>query len=322
MTPDELLGPGSNDSTAKQGGLEVSERPLILYAYKESDNARQNLEFFIHQGLHGAADFIFILNGETDAAEWIPDAANIRVVQRPNVCFDLGAYGEVLREGDLWRKYKRFITMNASIRGPFIPAWSKHCWSDAFLDRLSDDVKVTHPTHPHVVVLLVRGMFELTTYGGVIQLVGLTVNCGPTPHVQSMLWATDSVGMELLLYPEAAAAASGADPFGSAEDPVAFGGCYMDYWKAVHAEVGTTGLVRGAGYNVSAMMAAFEDPSYMDHCEWGEDVLYDKHYFGTNLHPYETIFAKTNRDIDPFLIDLMTKIHAHTQEGRSRDLCR
>lgn len=130
----------------------MSERPLILYAYKESDNARQNLEFFIHQGLHGAADFIFILNGETDAAEWIPEAANIRIVQRPNICFDLGAYGEVLREGDLWKRYKRFITMNASIRGPFIPAWSQHCWSDAFLDRLSDDVKVTSQPTLHVVV--------------------------------------------------------------------------------------------------------------------------------------------------------------------------
>lgn len=153
-----------------------------------------------------------------------------------------------------------------------------------------------------------------------VQLVGLTVNCGPTPHVQSMLWATDSAGMELLLYPEAPAASG--DPPGPAEDPVAFGGCYLDYWKAVHAEVGTTGLIRGAGYNVSAMMAAFEDPSYMDHCDWAEDVLWDKQYFGTNLHPYETIFTKTNRDLDPVLIDLMTKIHVHTQEGRSWELCR
>ena len=67
---------------------------------------------------------------------------NVRVVRRPNVCFDLGAFGEVLRDGDLWRRYRRFITLNASIRGPFVPSWSDKCWSDAYLDRVTDDVKV------------------------------------------------------------------------------------------------------------------------------------------------------------------------------------
>jgi hypothetical protein len=116
---------------------------LILYAYKESENARQNLEFFLSQGLHSAADFIFILNGDTDAAYLIPQESHIRIIHRPNTCFDLGAFGEVLRKHDLWRGYKRFITLNASLRGPFIPAWSDKCWSDAYLERVTDDVKVS-----------------------------------------------------------------------------------------------------------------------------------------------------------------------------------
>ena len=117
-----------------------------MYAYKESENARRNLIFFLHQGLHGAADFIFILNGETDAADWIPALDNVRVVRRPNLCFDLGAFGEVLRDGDLWRRYRRFITLNASIRGPFVPTWSDKCWSDAYLERVTEDVKVSFRT--------------------------------------------------------------------------------------------------------------------------------------------------------------------------------
>lgn len=112
------------------------------------------------------------------------------------------------------------------------------------------------------------------------------------------------------------------DMYGSADDPVAFGGCYQEFNKAVHGEVGATALIQGAGYNVSAMMAAFGNPSYMDHCEMPDDPLYDRHYFGTNLHPYETIFTKANRDIDPILIDLMTRIHISSQEGRSWELCR
>jgi hypothetical protein len=101
-----------------------SPRPLILYAYHETDNARENLKFFLSQGLHGAADFVFIFNGQTNATDLVPVKDNIRIVQRPNTCFDLGSFGEVLRQDDLYKKYTRFITLNASIRGPFLPHWS------------------------------------------------------------------------------------------------------------------------------------------------------------------------------------------------------
>lgn len=44
---------------------------------------------------------------------------------------------------DLWKKYKRFITLNASIRGPFFPVYaSSSCWSDVFLNRVTEKVKV------------------------------------------------------------------------------------------------------------------------------------------------------------------------------------
>ena len=119
-----------------------TDRPLVLYAYAESENARQNLEFFLEKGIHGRADFIFIFNGATTASQLIPQRDNIRVVQRENTCFDLGGIGEVLMKDNVWKKYKRFITMNASIRGPFLPMYSDACWTDVFLGRVTDHVKV------------------------------------------------------------------------------------------------------------------------------------------------------------------------------------
>lgn len=124
-------------------------RPLVLYTYAESPNARANFEFFVRNGLHGRADFIFIFNGETDAADLLPAEPNIRVVHRENKCFDIGAHGEVLRQDDLWKKYKRFITMNASIRGPFAPMYYPSCWMDAFLGKITDKVKVSGGLFPH-----------------------------------------------------------------------------------------------------------------------------------------------------------------------------
>lgn len=125
-------------------GRPVSERPLVLYAYadSESHSSLVNLKFFIQHGLHDAADFIFILNGETTAGFLIPQEDNIRVVQRANDCYDLGAYAEILTTNDLYKGYKKFIMLNASIRGPFLPSWSNTCWMDMYLGRVTDEVKV------------------------------------------------------------------------------------------------------------------------------------------------------------------------------------
>ena len=66
----------------------------MSYVYHETDDARPNAEFFIRHGLHSGADFVFILNGETDLAEVIPKRSNVKVVKRENTCFDIGAHGK------------------------------------------------------------------------------------------------------------------------------------------------------------------------------------------------------------------------------------
>lgn len=126
-------------------GHNTHDRPLILYVYYESVIARVNLGFFLRHGLHGAADFIFIFNGDTDAHTIVPvERKNIKVIRRANECYDLGALAEVLTANDwkLAKKHKRFIMLNASVRGPFMPTWSSECWSDTFLNKLTDKVKV------------------------------------------------------------------------------------------------------------------------------------------------------------------------------------
>lgn len=122
--------------------FETYQRPLVLYAYAESDTSRENLDFFVQKGIHGAADFVFIFNGPTNATGLIPILPNVQIVERNNTCYDLGAFGEVLMAGDRWKSYKRFVVMNASVRGPFFPNYMKPCWTDAFLNRLNDRVKV------------------------------------------------------------------------------------------------------------------------------------------------------------------------------------
>lgn len=297
--PSSNFTPPANPSRPKKtqksgaGNGEAKDRPLVTYVYSQTPSAEANLRYFIKHALNDAADFIFIINGDvTISRQIIPKLDNIQVVERENDCYDLGSHAKILTtkistkdasgqamELERWKNYKRFILLNASIRGPFMPNWSNRCWMDAYLSKVTEEVK----------------------------LVGMTANCWPQFHVQSMIWATDSVGLGLLLYPPQPAKIPEGLPENWKE--VGINGCFHTWDEAVHAEVFSTQIIRDAGHKVAVMMSAFySDEKYIDHCDSGGngDVLWNGKYFGANVHPYETIFMKTNRDIDPVLIDKLT----------------
>lgn len=133
----------SNGIAQPETDKDKIEHPLVTYVYSESEESRRNLKFFIAHGLHAQADFIFIFNGETDAPDLLPDVPEVRYVRRNNTCYDLGAHAEVLTDGDLWKRYNKFILMNPSVRGPFMPIWADAiCWTDRLLSKITYEVKV------------------------------------------------------------------------------------------------------------------------------------------------------------------------------------
>ncbi|CZT12330.1 uncharacterized protein RCO7_09049 [Rhynchosporium graminicola] len=274
----------------------VSERPLILYAFFDTKLARENLRFYIKHALHDAADFLFIFNGDTNAEHLLPVAGNIRWLKRENKCFDLGAFAEVLLENGLYLKYKKYITMNASIRGPFLPHWSTGCWSDMYLSKVTNETK----------------------------LVGMTMNCHIRPHIQSMIWAYDRTTIDFLLFPSAELVTKYQeilhpyipDPYTPVPNMTAPGinSCPDKYWDAVAIEVYAAGLVKAAGYKVDAMMMAYHagevqrgDYTNGQECFKNADTLGSGRYYGIDIHPFDTVFAKTNRGIAPKVLERMTE---------------
>ena len=152
-----------------------------------------------------------------------------------------------------------------------------------------------------------------------------------------MIWATDNTGIETLLFPPASAVEylrehpvklppkseeanvkSGAGP----QQP-GINGCFHDWDSAVAAEVGASSLIKAAGYEIDVLMSAFHgDKEYGSQasCEQNGDVLWNGGYWGTNVHPFETVFIKTNRDVDPVAL----KDHTDWVNGRgysSYDYC-
>ncbi|PMD14811.1 hypothetical protein NA56DRAFT_734646 [Hyaloscypha hepaticicola] len=179
---------------------------LVLYAYSESQTARPNIEFFIRDALNSAADFVFIFNGPTNVSTIIPDLPNIRI---------------------------KFIILNASLRGPFMPSWSGDCWMNMYLRKLTEEVK----------------------------LVGMTANCWPTFHVQSMIWATDSIGLSTLLFPPQHALDyldQNPIPYrysNTIHQPLGINACFHTWDSAVASEVYATSVIKAAGYKVDVLMA-------------------------------------------------------------------
>ena len=62
----------------------------------------------------------------TQPLELPPLPRNVRVEYHPNGCYDWGTIGWLLDSGKVdVRPYKFFIFMNSSVRGPYLPAFTK-----------------------------------------------------------------------------------------------------------------------------------------------------------------------------------------------------
>ncbi len=143
-----------------------------------------------------------------------------------------------------------------------------------------------------------------------------------------MVWATDREGLALLLYPPRDSPRHDEwmeTLFGHANDfprPADYeiadpdwvekglNMCFPNRQVAVEAEIGATGIILGAGKKVDVMLMKFQtEPDHVAHCArlgaW--DPQGEGAYDGVSIHPFETLFVKTNRGISPRLVELMTE---------------
>lgn len=238
--------------------------------------------------------FLFIVNGchEWKLAPHIAAYTNFELYERENLCMDAGAWDDgILYMESKGRKFERFIMLNSSVRGPFIPTYMHHQefdWVAAFTSRLSNTVR----------------------------LVGTSVNCysgvGNQLHLQSMTLATDSVGMECCIRPVM------QDPVCDVNHPMT----KDDVIKA--REVRFTQKVLEAGYSVASLMVGWHridinrnnEQDVINRCLDLSNLAKDSNvdpYLpnaisrqGLDLHPLEMLFFKTNRDITPALLNKYT----------------
>jgi hypothetical protein len=124
-----------------------NDRTILFYAYFEKNQIYiHRLKFFLEIGVRETdpIDYVFIIQGGK-ASVTFPNYTNIRIIKRPNDCYDFGAYGDTIQTlGGVAeiKKYKAVMFINPSASGPILPKyWPKSIhWSYVFTSRLKNNI--------------------------------------------------------------------------------------------------------------------------------------------------------------------------------------
>lgn len=155
-------------------------------------------DFFVKHALFQSDDVTFVLvrNDPNVAADHFAHVtsrfSNVRVLIRPNVGHDFQGWNEALFFAD-YTQFDRFIFVNATVSGPYLPSYVKENWVNCFTSNLTDTVKLVGLSVNHVTTYLIQpGYLDLIrkTYG---------INVTNSSHVQSMIFATDIIGLNVLM---------------------------------------------------------------------------------------------------------------------------
>lgn len=255
----------------------IKKRVLILCAYHQTPERQLNLEFFQRHGMRDVnddfiVDYLLIINGRDCAVQLLDKWHS--VIRRSNSGYDFAGWDTGIQIA-IGEKYDYVAGLNFSIRGPFASNWIAR-----YVELLTDSIKLAGIT---------------VSTNNETYLITHDVNLYRRPclaHVQSMLWFTDSIGLDIIKSV-------------LAQRHVYFGNVI------INQEVGMSQAILNAGYNITSILPRLqgefrrdimihEQPFCLD--PWGEG-----HYFGGTIDPREAIFFKTNRFVNYLPIEQATR---------------
>lgn len=273
---------------------------LVNYCYYERDETYiQNLAYFIHHGIlayHKKHTIFYniIINGKCSISidELLGEHANVRIIRRENADYDFGAYNHALDVTSL-RDYDFFVFLNTSVRGPFLPPYYKGHWLDPFIDLFIGDV--------HLVGTTINILELKPTSREAIEFYHLVNGfTGPYTHVQTQFFMLDTASLNFLR----------KEKFFESRDIA-----QKDFIKFIaEKELMLSHLIlTKAKWNISCIIPEYQNIDYRK--IYHDFNIYSKNgdpcftgaCFGRTMHPYETIFIKTNRGIAKNEIDSLSK---------------
>ena len=217
-----------------------------------------NVKFFADHGVFESTSVDFVFVCNGDSRLNLPNA-NVSEINRHNIGMDFGGWSDAIFGLNLRDRYDHFILVNSTVRGPFLPPWCPvKDWTGLFT-RLID--------------------FET-------KLVGTTIGIVEGDAViQSVVLAFDRTGLDIGI--EEGIFAPNLNK--SKSDLI---------WQH---EVKFSRSVLQRGYKIRPLMSAYFNTDLTEKLSSEvhvRDYCTTNNYFGVNIHPYEIIFIRDNRNIN------------------------
>jgi hypothetical protein len=122
----------------------TNNKTLIIYCYKEDEQTKKNLNFFVKNGLvnNPNYNYVFLINDKKCTVN-IPKNDNIEIIYNDYSIYDIFTYkryiNNKLKENkNYFDKYEYFYFINSSCIGPFIIPLYKKTWIDLLNEELNE----------------------------------------------------------------------------------------------------------------------------------------------------------------------------------------
>lgn len=254
-------------------------RIAILYVFHQLN---KQVKYFLRHGIihSDQYDYYFIYNGEENIDQHF---VGLNLMYRENKGFDFGGWSDALfrlahgSDRLIKDSYQYYIFMNSSVSGPFVPTYCHREWPLFLIELLNNQTVLS----------------------------GISINCDKwiypgdvVAHVQSMLFCVDSVTLQFLIEKEIF-------------HPTKFLSLTHKNQLVKECEVRMSDEVLSSGKNIACLMKIYQNVDFRhDPIPYKlGDPWYVNAIMGHNLHPYETIFFKNNRDITSGMIDQFMEYH-------------
>ena len=271
-------------------------RTLICYMSHELND---NLRYFLQHGLfeHPDYDFLFVFNDpDLRVPESAQYGANVTFMNRENIGHDFGGWSAGVLTDNRYQHYARFLFLNASVIGPFVPSGYERPWPELFLSKLTGAVKLVGATIncmnenvPYVSSNLARAFRARigALFSGCIDLLRRVLNrpkADRVPHVQSMVFGVDRIGLQVLI-----------------DSGIFSTTAYVtSKHQAIHSrEVRMSQEILRAGWNIASMMQRYEGVDFRDPARSTVRDVGDIHFADWLPRyvssPTEIVFVKVSR---------------------------
>lgn len=191
------------------------EKVLVLFTFHKYI---QRVKDFINKAIFydEQVDFLIISSDKQIKLE-LP--SYVKYMTRENIGYDFGAWSDGLLQNNLYKKYDKFIFLNSSVSGPYLPDTFKGKWTDIYLNGLKGNVK----------------------------LFGSTINCIHNPlhrsHIQTYIFCMNKETLEYLIKRELFSMINYVKTFSSA---------------ITYKEIRMSRLVIENGWNIGSLFSLYD----------------------------------------------------------------